>query len=367
MKIGRNTSCPCGSGKKYKHCCLKLDAERRRYGGDAGRPGDSNEAAIRRAARRAKTWQVDLLAFAARFGDDPGARPANLMVTAAGFVIFHDVLGRPSAEVEDIAAELHRGIFEAGARVGGFPRRIEVREAEVATALERLIREGGSPIPVRAAPLPEMDKVRDALHESMGGQATPFSVSRPELWAGWGHPDDWIAEMFTAGAAYFRAGPWRHFDNFPPIVAVSPAERVWYLSIMGSGGVEYGLNFYSDPYDPDRILDHDPGGPEGRVLSLTFDREGKLPRPMQREISRAGWQVASPDAYPILLAINTPAGGLRRVDADDLVTITAAVAAWAAVIDGDPELADAGPWRDPETGVELEVQGFRVVEASDLA
>lgn len=22
-KIGRNTTCPCGSGKKYKNCCLK--------------------------------------------------------------------------------------------------------------------------------------------------------------------------------------------------------------------------------------------------------------------------------------------------------------------------------------------------------
>lgn len=22
-KIGRNDPCPCGSGKKYKHCCLK--------------------------------------------------------------------------------------------------------------------------------------------------------------------------------------------------------------------------------------------------------------------------------------------------------------------------------------------------------
>lgn len=23
MKIKRNASCPCGSGRKYKHCCLK--------------------------------------------------------------------------------------------------------------------------------------------------------------------------------------------------------------------------------------------------------------------------------------------------------------------------------------------------------
>ena len=24
-KIGRNKPCPCGSGKKYKNCCLKKD------------------------------------------------------------------------------------------------------------------------------------------------------------------------------------------------------------------------------------------------------------------------------------------------------------------------------------------------------
>ena len=27
MKTGRNAPCPCGSGKKYKHCCLKASAE----------------------------------------------------------------------------------------------------------------------------------------------------------------------------------------------------------------------------------------------------------------------------------------------------------------------------------------------------
>lgn len=28
MKTGRNDSCPCGSGKKYKHCCLNKDIKR---------------------------------------------------------------------------------------------------------------------------------------------------------------------------------------------------------------------------------------------------------------------------------------------------------------------------------------------------
>lgn len=27
MAIGRNEKCPCGSGKKYKHCCLQRDLE----------------------------------------------------------------------------------------------------------------------------------------------------------------------------------------------------------------------------------------------------------------------------------------------------------------------------------------------------
>lgn len=26
MKPGRNDPCPCGSGKKYKHCCLRAEA-----------------------------------------------------------------------------------------------------------------------------------------------------------------------------------------------------------------------------------------------------------------------------------------------------------------------------------------------------
>lgn len=28
MKTGRNDPCPCGSGKKYKHCCMHLDRVR---------------------------------------------------------------------------------------------------------------------------------------------------------------------------------------------------------------------------------------------------------------------------------------------------------------------------------------------------
>lgn len=34
MKIGRNESCPCGSGKKYKKCCLERDMEKDTFTGE---------------------------------------------------------------------------------------------------------------------------------------------------------------------------------------------------------------------------------------------------------------------------------------------------------------------------------------------
>ena len=35
MKIGRNEPCPCGSGKKYKKCCIGLDSELRKIPNDS--------------------------------------------------------------------------------------------------------------------------------------------------------------------------------------------------------------------------------------------------------------------------------------------------------------------------------------------
>jgi len=38
VKIGRNAPCPCGSGKKYKNCCLSRDEEERREKADRDKP-----------------------------------------------------------------------------------------------------------------------------------------------------------------------------------------------------------------------------------------------------------------------------------------------------------------------------------------
>jgi hypothetical protein len=76
---------------------------------------------IRELAARAGVWQADVVPLMASFDDDPGARPATLLVTADGFVIFTDILARPSAEVEDLAVELERGFREAARTVRRSP------------------------------------------------------------------------------------------------------------------------------------------------------------------------------------------------------------------------------------------------------
>jgi hypothetical protein len=55
MKIGRNDPCPCGSGKKYKHCCLARGAEVE---------SSPQDLAWRRLRRATGSLPTDLLRFA---------------------------------------------------------------------------------------------------------------------------------------------------------------------------------------------------------------------------------------------------------------------------------------------------------------
>lgn len=81
QKLGRNDPCPCGSGKKYKHCCGSLEAR-------ATPSGDSHDSAVERAVgwlaqhhRKAFTAALEEEIDAAAFGwfddgDDDAAREA---------------------------------------------------------------------------------------------------------------------------------------------------------------------------------------------------------------------------------------------------------------------------------------------------
>lgn len=362
MTCGRNDPCPCGSGKKYKKCCLPVD---RRAGVGASLAGQE-----RSIAAGAAVWEADIVPLPGGIKGDPASRLAVLLVAADGLIILADALNRPSPEVEPMAEVLASAIFASGEEVGRLPERIVVREPEVAEALARQLgARAGSGDPKRAAMpaveagyLPGLDEVAFALVEEATGHAGRCLPSCPETWAGWDLPDETVAALFRLAAAYYRAAPWREATDFDAIEAVMPAGHAWTVVVLGNGGEEFGLGLYSVPGDywamfdevetPEAFEDL-----EGRILSLTFDAGGEIPRAMRREVATAGWEVASAEAYPQIATVNSPAGGLRRRDREDLAALLAAVPRFVEVHAEElAEGVEVDAWRDEETGIVLSVR-----------
>lgn len=355
-KTGRNDPCPCGSGKKYKKCCLRLDRM-------AQAPRDA-EGQTRRLASEATVWEADIRPVPVTFGDEPEACPANLLVLANGFIVDTEVLLRPSPEPEAMAEALERAVLRAAERLGKLPERIEVRHEPVARHLaERLASRDthgpGSAVPtveVVVGELVELDRAMSALAEELTGRPPLAFYSCPETWAGWGLPAEKVDQIFRAAADFYRAAPWERLDNQDLLDARSPADRQWTLGILGAAGQEFGLNLYASRRDVERICEG--ASPdlfrhlEGRVLAFSFKTGSDLPKPMRREISRRGWEVADAAAYPMLMAYDTPAGGLLQSDAEDLLALLGAVPRFLAA-GGVEAGSEVSPWEDPESGFEL--------------
>lgn len=348
MKTGRNDPCPCGSGKKYKKCCLPIDKTARAAGDVEGQ--------VRERARRARVWQADIRPLPIGFDDEPDSRAASLLVTADGFVVDADTLVRPSPEPEAMAELFEQAILRTAERLGGHPETIAVRHHPVVQPLAERLAAHGIASEVVAQDVVDVDEAAVGLIESFTGQTPLAFYSRPDTWAGWGLPPEQVGEVFRAAAGFYRAAPWDRLANEELIEARSPTGMHWTLGILGAGGQEYGLNLYESRGDVERICDGaEPDlfmDLEGRILSLTFESGGDLPKPMRREISRRGWEVAEAGAYPMLMAYDTPAGGLLQADAEDLLALLGAV----------PRFIDSGsfeggsqtrPWKDPETAFEL--------------
>lgn len=221
MKIGRNTPCPCGSGRKYKNCCLRVEEGARLAEGPGG-------PELRRAARRANEWEVDLVPLVIAIGNDPTARPCVVLVVAAGLVLHANMLSRPSPEPEEVASELAREILEVARLLETDPRRIVVRRPEVAAPLSALLGTAGWQVPVDVGSLDDLDEASLSLRSSMAGEPPGSApIGAPVTWAGWGLPESWCDELFRAAAAFYRAAPWTYLWDADTLEIAAPSGRTW--------------------------------------------------------------------------------------------------------------------------------------------
>ena len=344
---GRNDPCPCGSGKKYKHCHQREDDATPRglrlmQGGSGAGGKASGRKLLLPPGEELPTdfWEADLVPFAAEIDDDPAARPTILMVGAGDFVLRADILSHPPSEASEVAQLLADVVGEVCAESGKHPTalmvRLEVLRDEVA---ERL---GDPDHPAHGARvgvshmLPRLDDALAQMEQHSGvPRMLPGSphMSNPRTWAGWGFAPDDTGKLFEAAAAYFRAAPWEVLENDDVLTLRLRDGSVWALVVLGAAGEFIGLALHEDVDDLMRILDG-PADEEqaaegfppmrGVVLSLGFDTREFVAKSMRDEIKKAKWPVASPAAYPHLTALNTPGAGITT---RQLHAVTAALLA----------------------------------------
>lgn len=359
--LGRNQPCPCGSGKKFKNCHGREGNVNRgglslMDGGAAGnRPGAAH-GDVPSPDPEAR-WEVDLFPAPIAIQTAPNARIASLMVMADGYVLFSDFHTNPPSEPGDVARVLMGGVERAAERVGLWPHTLAVRSEVIALELRTLLVERETS--VTATRLPEVDDAGRSLmaHLNPGSPERPLGLSIPETWGSWGLPAELVGELFAASAGFFRDRPWERLANADLLAAECPTGTSWTAVVLGEAGMEFGLALYADRTDIERQLSTaspDPGW-EDVVLSLTFARRNDLPPAMRKEILAAGWEVASTDAWPLLITVNTPGGGISRAQATDLRDLLRALPEFSRLLESARAEGASSPFvrHDPETGVAL--------------
>ena len=368
MSIGRNDPCPCGSGKKYKHCCAMRDAHAAPTLSLLGRSTISEvEAVALNATHRSVPWEADVAPVMLVIESEPAARPAALILATASLVIHTDVITRPPASADGVAALIANAIDAQIARGAAPPSHVRVRHALVARALAKLLAPRGITGIDAAHDLPALDEFLEGLRRHMTGIDGPVGgMSRPETWAAWDLPAQTVTDIFEAAAAFHVAAPWSRLTDVDVLDVTTSTGSTWQAAVMGNGGEHFGLALYESIADVEALY----GASEmptafanlrASVISLSFDPRSDLPKPMRREMAKGSWVVDGPDAYPWLWTHNTIGGGLSEAAARDLVATLDAITGFvlsqrSAVGHWVPGLPIE--WTDHASGTTIRSAGF---------
>ncbi len=311
-------------------------------------------------------WQIDLAPIPTRFVDDPSARAAMLIVLANGVALHADISFHAPSEYDDIA-KLFEAAIDASADASRVqPTAVEVRFSEIAAPLARRLEPRGISVRtvdrmprVQAALLDVQRRVLGLDTSQESDASLGLRLSSAGTWRGWGLPDDRIARLFSAAAAFYRAAPWSTVSDDFVFRCQRPGGGGWDCLVLGSAEMGLGLALYARREDIARAIvgaASEIGLPAagGAVLSFTFEDADSIGRAAVREIRSAGWEVAASDAYPVLLSLDTPGGGVTSSQFQDLEAALLAIPAFVKenhdVLTGEREASSPLVWTHPESG-----------------
>lgn len=322
-----------------------------------------------------RDWEVGLVPLPTTFEKDPDARPVAIMIVSG---TGRPILMKLEANLPprpELVGELVARQVESAASKHGVPERIVVQEPAIARALQARAPLSGASVSIQGK-LPMVTLVAtDMIRDLIDPGGLPPGAAMSATWMGWGLSKALVAEMFRSAAALFRAAPWERYRDDHPIELVHPSGDRWAVSVLGAAGDQFGLGFFLEPEDLDRVLsDDDPraamGALRGTTLSLCFSHRDELRPASRKEVMRHGWEVASAGAYPELIVVNSPLGGVTEEQAEAMRCAIDAMARFAVAeqvrptqrsgkraVGGTPRRPRPRPgprakdWRDAETGI----------------
>jgi len=268
-------------------------------------------------------WEVGLIPVPGTVDSDTRARPVAVIIAdAAGMVLHLGIEHHPPAADALLAEAVAREVLQAEKEHGRAPL-LRVRDAGLAAWLGRLPELRRMPVEVRDE-LPAIEEASRSLIEELGGAPGSESLAHSATWAGWGLPDATIAAAFGAAAQYYRAAPWKQFTDHPAFHLHWPDGVHWGAAVMGAAGEEMGLALFADPGDADTVVDlgEDAAGLIGTIgmmVSVVFASQREMTKPTRKEVLARGWEMAGPDAYPLLMVVNSPTAGISESTAERVI------------------------------------------------
>lgn len=327
-------------------------------------------------------------------GDGETFRPDLLLWLGGDGLVRGTELARPGEALPRASASLQRAIDQPLGGDPEAPSRVRVASKELADSL----RAGHPALEVVVAPTPELDVVLETFFEEMaekmaGEKSEEMAAPDAETCLPPGVAPDAMGAFFAAAAALYRAEPWERVVDDSLVFAVTiEAQNVHeaVLSVIGHLGQNRGLVLFGSLEDFDAYLDAGDLVAMGETadipphLAITYSGRDEVPPPVRAEIAEHGWEVAAPDAYPQLIAVDADLVS-RPPEAWELRFAEAVARCFAELAETEPALLEeAGTAAEPvvrtrtvTTGTgELEVRvqaphpdaivPAQVVETSDL-
>lgn len=237
-------------------------------------------------------------------GDGEPYRPEAVLWMGTDGGILGSRVSKPGELLPAVSESLQRTIEQPMYGQPHAPTRVRVASPELADA----VRAGHPEIEVVCAPTPEIDEMLALMREKLGEHD-----ATEQSYLSTGIEPDAMASFFRAAAALFLAKPWKWVPDDQSLFSVTIEELGLHevaMSVIGQMGQHLGLILFSDLDDFEMYLDaaiaidlgQEPKTPSH--FALNFEHVSEVATELRREVAKHNWEVASPNAYPWLLAVD---------------------------------------------------------------